>query len=724
MTATVAVVADPARAGSDLLADAVARAGLWRALADVCGNGTVEPAALPVLILADMGGFAAGSPAAADPALVEGLVDLLHDRGYTDVALCGTADSADGWAENRDVAVRADLLGYRYVTPQGRAYDVVDLAEDLIDAPFPSGGVLRGSPLARRWLDAGFRIVVAGARTDERETYALCLDALLGALPLADKDHYYRRRMDAGDAVCDLLRATPVHFAVIDAVTAAHGSGGARAPQPIAAGCVIASTSAPLADYAGALKMGLDPHGSPLADRVFAGIGLPEPYTVDGSLAPWPGWRNVPPALTAAARARAALPVGDRLVAPWLQTLDTGLFPLKNVVDARVNPHVSRFFAGTDDDPLALSLLVLANAAISAAGQWLDGWRVLFDKDAIRRRVVPLGFDPAVYRAADYAAIRPELDRLAALLDGVAPAAEDLTWREVDGATVFSYARDLPIPFDLFVARVDVARTIQFMNDYVGGVVVPTARDRQGRVLRQVERNLYLPQPNDLVLYQGKPIDVGKIEICDYGADRHRMYWKTIASANGSAVHDDGVVTFTRSARGTAVRIAGRQLFTLPPFWQAVNLDLAPALKAALVTHAYKTFFDRTLANFEALVEGRAVHIGRDWHEPAHPRDTEALPAEAIERLAVALGEKLEGVLARRGGLAMPGGAGEPDRIDDDGFRHFVGPAGANAEADTAGAAAQWQAAVAAFGAFISDLAAAVARDGIAAPARLAEALT
>ena len=64
--------------------------------------------------------------------------------------------------------------------------------------------------------------------------------------------------------------------------------------------------------------------------------------------------------------------------------------------------------------------------------------------------------------------------------------------------------------------------------------------------MRQAERNIYLPQPNYLVLYQGKPIDVSKLEVVEYEADRHRLYWKTVLSENGSATYDDGIATFER----------------------------------------------------------------------------------------------------------------------------------------------------------------------------------
>ena len=128
----------------------------------------------------------------------------------------------------------------------------------------------------------------------------------------------------------------------------------------------------------------------------------------------------------------------------------------------------------------------------------------------------------------------------------------ELGWRYLDEAVVFRYTRALPIDFALFVRHVDIARTIQFMNDYLGGVVVALAHDTSGRPVRQAERNIYLPQPNYLVLYQGKPIDVSKLEVVEYAADRHRLYWKTVLSENGSATYDDGIATFERTSDGHA----------------------------------------------------------------------------------------------------------------------------------------------------------------------------
>jgi uncharacterized protein (DUF362 family) len=670
------VVEDRDATAPALLAQALDRAGFWDHIAAERQRAAdAEP--FRVVIHPDLDAFAVGSPAIPAPATVEAFVDLLHERGYTDVAVCATSDSAWFWAENRSVAALAELLGYAYVTPGGHPYDVVDLSEDLVPAAFPEAGVLHGTLLGRAWQEAHFRICLARNKTDERDGYALCLSGLLGVLPLADKEDHYRRRMPAGAVVTDLLRAAPVHFAVVDATVSAHGSGGARAPLALSTGVVIASRNVLLADFVGALKMGLDPYVSPLASAVFRAIGLPARYTVDGNLAVHAGWRNVDPLLRDAVRRRDALPGAARLFAPWLQTLDAELFPLKHTVDAKLNPRVSRWFENPDRDPAALHALIAVGQAAGLIGDAREAWRVLYDKDTIQRLQVPLALDLDRLTADDYEAIRAELEGVEAMLAGAPAATESLRWRKVGGATVFGFERELAIPFDTFVARVDVARTIQFMNDYIGGVVVPTARDAAGRVIRQAERNLYLPQPNYLALYGGKMIDVTKLEVCDYAGDLHRMVWKTVHSENASAEHDDGIVTFARSERGTRVRIVGRQRFVLPEFWQRVDLDRWPDLKASLVTHAYETFFARTCANFEALVEGRDIRIGQAGHVTNDPFDAAPPPVERLERLAIGLVEKLQATRALSAAPAARVAGRAAVRIDDDGFRHFAGTAAA-----------------------------------------------
>jgi hypothetical protein len=217
------------------------------------------------------------------------------------------------------------------------------------------------------------------------------------------------------------------------------------------------------------------------------------------------------------------------------------------------------------------------------------------------------------------------------------------------------------------------------MNDYLGGVLVPLAHDAAGRPLRQAERNIYLPQPNYLVLYQGKPIDVSKLEVVDYADDRHRLYWKTMLSENASAVHDDGIATFERDGSGTQVTITGRQQFTLPLFFQVFDPEMVPGLKPRLVTHAYQTFFDRTIANFEALVEGRDIRIGRPVDEPALPPMEQLMPMlQRVAEIATPLLQRFT-----NGGAAMQQPA---PQVDADGFVHVVPEAITNPELDRLGA--------------------------------------
>jgi uncharacterized protein (DUF362 family) len=667
------IVDSPGLGGEELLKEALSRSAFREALERACGRGGLEPADLRVVIAPEWSSFQPGGPGATDPRLVEALIDLCHDGGYPSVSVVGSADSSSLWADNRDLLALADLLGYRFVTGKGRSYEILDLARDLAESDFPRGALLHGSRLGRAWLGAGFRICFAKNRSDDRDGYALCAASLIGVLPLADKDLYYRGRHEPGDVVAELLVGTPVDFALIDAVESCHGSGGSRAPRSLTTGTVIASDSLLLADWAGALKMGVDPHISRVNRRALARLGLPERVRVDGNLAPYPGWEKVHPLVSESASRLESWSAASRTVRPWLQVTDAELFPFRNPIDARLNATLSPAFANVDGDRGALTLLVGLQYLLAGIHDLLEAYRILADKDALRQREVPLGLDPTALPADAWDAVITELSALRPLLASRPADPSGLRWCDLEKAVLFEIARTIPVPFEEFTGRVDVSRTIQYMNDYIGGVAVPVAVDDRGRVTRQAERNLYLPQPNYLVLSQGDVIDVTKLECAEYGSDRHVMYWKTIRSENGSAEFDDGIVTFERLGEDTRVAIFGRQLFRLPPFWEAVNLDRFPTLKGELVVHAYTTFFDRTFANLEAVVEGREIRIGRPWADPPTPSESEPRPVdvwgERLTRLADRYGGLLKGDLL----AAAPGRSGPaPLRIDEHGFRHFA----------------------------------------------------
>ena len=612
------------------------------------------------------------SPAAADPRLVEHLLDVLFDLGVTDAAVGSTRDTAALWLENRDVFVAADLLGYRYETPAGRAYEVLDLAEDVVDGVFPAWGPLGGTPLSRAWLEADLRIVVAANRTDEDDGYALCLSTLLSVLPYTDKDYHYRYRRDAGAVAAELVRAAPAHFAVIDAGVSCHGNGGRRAPLPLRTDTVIVATDAALADYVGALKMGLDPFISQLAAPALRAARPTSSTRIFGPLEAYPDWINVEPALVASTTARRAFVTADRAVRPALQHVDRELFPFRHPANDWLNRALSDVTSAGEGGADGGRLLAAANLAIAQAGQAGTAWGVLYDKDALRRSDAPLNIDPASVSDEDYDALAAELGVQADLLRGVAPDGQGLRWRFDDGAVLFDGARRFPIPFAAFAGAVEIHRTIQYMNDYAGGRALVTGLDAQGRVVRQLERNLYLPQPNYTALGGGVVIDVTKIETVIYAPRRQQMFWKTVKSENASAVADDGIVTFEALGEDTLVTIWGRQQFRLPPLWAALDGELTPAMKRVLVSEAYHRFFARTFASLEAVAEGRDVRIGRPWSDAS---DGEPLPVDwatdVLKRLQTQ--DSLDLVGAVKSVLRGPAKARPaPLRIDADGFRHFA----------------------------------------------------
>ena len=119
------------------------------------------------------------------------------------------------------------MLGYKFTTPGGHDYEVLDLNLNPVDGPFADGSLLSGSQISRAWRDADFRICFAKNKTDEHEVFALCIDSLIGVLPQIYKDYFYRMRAIGGEVVTELLRGIPVQFALIDATISAHGGAGA-----------------------------------------------------------------------------------------------------------------------------------------------------------------------------------------------------------------------------------------------------------------------------------------------------------------------------------------------------------------------------------------------------------------------------------------------------------------------------------------------------------------
>jgi len=643
--ATVAVM----RAGSVDSTRALLGAGLdATGIADMLG----QPGRT-VTILAALPGAAP-----VDHRIIEELVDNLLERGWgpVTVAAAMTPRARDtGASVLSAVAAAAGLSGS---TPGRNRFEVVNLYDDLVHAPLPAGSVLAGRNVGAAWAGASLRIALARSVSDLADGFSGCLDLLADVVePAAD--------VARADLSADVHHHLPASGVVIDATVSSHGLSGRSRLDPLETCTLIVGSDALLADVVLARLQGVDADVSRPVREALRRTGLPDVQRIHGDQTPFLGWRGPAPSVREAVRASG--PVGERVAA--------GV-----VADGEADPVMSAIRRGAAylaHRTGGESSLGAGVAAGSLAASYLRGtksaWSSLLDKGKLDRVDMALGFDPAAYDEDAYRAIPAFLAHFEEFLAlGEEPG--ELRWASLDEAVVFSVSRLLEAPFELFVERVDIARGISLMADYLGGRVVPVEHDASGRPTLQAERNLYLPEPNYLAFWGGLPIDVCKIELVEYADDLHRLLWRTVASPNGSATYDDGYLAFAAEGDRTRVSVLGRQQFTLPPFWQAVDLDRFPEVKAPLVEDAYRRFFCATFDNLEAAYEGRDYRIGRD---PV----LRPLPTESASMLL----EIARDWLAERSPAGRPRGLDSRGSVstwelDSDGFRHFPGPGGPASE--------------------------------------------
>ncbi|MBP7400334.1 MAG: hypothetical protein KA954_12150, partial [Chitinophagales bacterium] len=261
---------------------------------------------------------------------------------------------------------------------------------------------------------------------------------------------------------------------------------------------------------------------------------------------------------------------------------------------------------------------------------------------------------------------------LAQIVEHIEPDANGLKWRYIDDSVLFEYTRTLPYDFSAFIAKVDIAQSVQFMFDNIGGARIPVKHNQKNKIIHQAERDLYLPQPNWMVFFGGKYIDVCKIECIEYASNKETMYWRTIKSLNNSADYDDGMVEISAAGKNiTQIKIVARQKFTLPLFFQVINMDYLPKVKNALVSDAYNNFFSKTIANFEAAYEGRNVKGGKTIDENfiAHNEYNQPFVAEQFKNVIAVFSGIIEKWVNRNKKTTDELGAD----TDENGYRHFGG---------------------------------------------------
>lgn len=618
---------------------------------------------------ADLGGTAVlltrlSPPTPVCSELLHALVDVLLASGCDEVVVGTSVGTRDRDRGHSSAVQLANLAGLTGRTGRGACYTVVDLSCDTVPAPLPAASVLDAQPVSRLWLEAGTRVLAGRAVTDLLDGCAGALGTFLGAAPeiagAAPRD------------VCvDLLRCAAPALVVVDALAVSGGGDGGRILAPVSTETVLVTTDAVLADCTLATLLGEDRSSSRLVEGALAELGEPA-GRVEGDLTPWRGVARPHPLARRAARRVAEDARLARVVSAATGGPDSGAAPADPVLSAVrtvLTPAVK-----AADDPVGQASLLAILGAVAGVTSMGESWAATFDKDRVDRRVVPLGFDPGRFADEEFDFLPGFLAPFEAVIEALPQATGDgFRWTLVDGATVFEVSRLIAADFDDFVARVDVAEGISLMADYlggrrvrVGGPVAPAPVSPTTTRVRQAERNLYLPQPNYIAAWGGQPIDVCKIELVECGPDQHRLSWRTVRSPNGSATHDDGSLSFTRTDGGTMATVRGRQLFTVPPVVAAADLAAVPELHAPLLEDAYRRFFTTTFDNLEACFEGRDFRIGRPPPDP-----TEPLLTELVQLVLDAVGDRARSGSLRTSSTAAGRAVGD---VDGQGFRHVRGP--------------------------------------------------
>lgn len=184
------------------------------------------------------------------------------------------------------------------------------------------------------------------------------------------------------------------------------------------------------------------------------------------------------------------------------------------------------------------------------------------------RKDTDLGFDPAEFSSKNYQDVVNYIKPLAQIVEHIEPDANGLKWRYIDDSVLFEYTRTLPYNFSAFIAKVDIAQSVQFMFDNIGGARIPVKYNQKIKsFIRQKEICIYR---NPIGwFFGGKYIDVCKIECIEYASNKETMYWRTIKSLNNSADYDDGMVEISAAGKNiTQIKIVARQKFTLPLFFR------------------------------------------------------------------------------------------------------------------------------------------------------------
>lgn len=227
-----------------------------------------------------------------DPELVEHLLNELHKKGYTKLALVESRNTYGLYFQKRKVKEVAKYVGY-----QGKNYGIHDLTDE--SEKFYYGGPLGCHFVGKTWHDADFRISFAKNKTHSFCYYTLTLKNIYGTLPLENKLLEYHKKKEFDWPTIETLKHFPVHYGIIDAFISADGPMGVISDvKPNETKTLIGGEKIVAVDWVGAEKMGLNPLKSRFMKIAVREFGSPEgKIELMGDNTPYHPWKNVHPLL-------------------------------------------------------------------------------------------------------------------------------------------------------------------------------------------------------------------------------------------------------------------------------------------------------------------------------------------------------------------------------------------------------------------------------------------
>lgn len=227
-----------------------------------------------------------------DPELVEHLINKLHRRGYTRLALVEARNTYGLYFNKRKVKEVAEYVGY-----QGKNYSICDLTEEMEE--FDYGGPLGCHFVGRTWRNADFRISFAKNKTHSFCYYTLTIKNIYGAFPVENKLLEYHKKREIDWPTIETFKHFPVHYGIIDAFISADGPMGVISDvRPNHTKTIIGGEKIVAVDWVGAQKMGLNPLKSRFMKIAVHEFGSPEDkIELIGNDKPYHPWKNVSPFL-------------------------------------------------------------------------------------------------------------------------------------------------------------------------------------------------------------------------------------------------------------------------------------------------------------------------------------------------------------------------------------------------------------------------------------------